>query len=276
MNMADTLRTNGARDSALRTLLHGLDVQGRVIGALILRELHTRYGRDNIGYLWVIAEPMTLAVAVAAMHAGSKTHFGLDVRPVPLALCGYGVFILFRSIVNRSESTLHANQPLLYHRNVTIFDMLFARAVLEFGATVAMLATLISGACLLGLADPPTRPLVFLAGLVLMLWFSFALSLLVCSACHASRLAERLLHPVTYLLMPLSGAFFMLKWIPQPYRGWLAWFPMAQIFELIRHGQFASADDRYVNLPYVMGWCLLLTYFGLLAIRITRRHIHLH
>jgi capsular polysaccharide transport system permease protein len=272
MSLTDTRPTN----AGVRGLLRGLDVQRRVVAALILRELHTRYGRENIGYLWVIAEPMTLAVAVAALHAGSKSHFGLDVRPVPLALCGYGVFILFRSIITRAESTLQANQPLLYHRSVTIFDMLLARAVLEFAATVAMLTILIAGACLLGLADPPARPLAMLGGLVLMLWFAFALSLLICSACHASRLAERLLHPATYLLMPLSGAFFMLKWIPEPYRGWLSWFPMAQIFELIRHGQFESADDRYVNLPYVMGWCLLLTYFGLLAIRITRRHIHLH
>ena len=36
-----------------------LATQFRVIGALILRELHTRYGRENIGYLWMIGEPMT-------------------------------------------------------------------------------------------------------------------------------------------------------------------------------------------------------------------------
>ena len=52
-------------------LLDALGVQMNVIGALIMRELHTRFGRDNIGYLWVFAEPMLLAIAVAAMHAGN-------------------------------------------------------------------------------------------------------------------------------------------------------------------------------------------------------------
>jgi capsular polysaccharide transport system permease protein len=34
-------------------LWRALDVQRRVIGALIMRELHTRFGRDNIGYAWI-------------------------------------------------------------------------------------------------------------------------------------------------------------------------------------------------------------------------------
>jgi capsular polysaccharide transport system permease protein len=108
-----------------------------------------------------------------------------------------------------------------------------------------------------------------------MLWFSFAVSMLVCAGTHVSHLVARVLHPLTYLLMPLSGAFFMLKWIPQPYRGWLGWFPMTQIFELVRTGQFASVESPYFDIPYIVGCCLLLTFFGLATIRITRRNIQL-
>ena len=45
----------------------GLRIQARVIGALMMRELHTRYGRENIGYLWLILEPMFLATAVGLL-----------------------------------------------------------------------------------------------------------------------------------------------------------------------------------------------------------------
>ncbi len=253
----------------------GLELQAHVIGALILRELHTRFGRDNIGYLWIIAEPMLLAGVVAGMHTGSSNHVILGVRPIPLALSGYCGFMVFRSIVTRAEATLHSNQPLLYHRAVTIFDMLFARAVLEFIATSAAFIILLAGAVALDIADVPVRPLVMLGAMVLLLWWSFAISLLVCAGCHASRLVERLLHPATYLMMPLSGAFFALKWIPEPYRTWLYWFPMVQIFELLRYGQFEDLDDRYVDLFYIIGWCLILTFIGQVSIKITRRHVHL-
>jgi capsular polysaccharide transport system permease protein len=256
-------------------LWRGLAVQAHVIGALILRELHTRYGRENIGYLWVIGEPLILAAAVAALHAGAKTHYGLNLRPVPFSIVGYCVFILFRSIILRAETTLLSNQPLLYHRMVGIFDMLVARAALEGAATVCALAILLAGACALGLAEPPAQLLLLIAAIALMLWFAFGLSLLVCAATHVSPLAARLIHPITYLLMPLSGAFYMLSWIPQPFRGWLAWFPLTQIFELARAGQFASAKTTYVDAPYLVAWCLALSFFGLAAIRITRRRIHL-
>jgi capsular polysaccharide transport system permease protein len=254
----------------------GLVNQAHVIGALILRELHTRYGRDNIGYLWVVAEPMLLASAVASIHAGTRSHYGSDVRIVPFALGGYCVFILFRGIITRAESTLEANRPLLYHRMVTIFDMLFARAVLEGASTTCAFAILMAGACALGLADPPANLLTLLLATVLMLWFSWAISMLICAGTHASHVVARLVHPLTYILMPISGAFFMLKWIPNPYRSWLAWSPMTQIFEMLREGQFTTFESPYVNPPYIVGWCLALTFAGLAALRVTRRGIHLH
>lgn len=263
------------RPLSLSEFLSGLELQGHVIGALILRELHTRFGRNNIGFLWFLAEPLMLAAAVAAMHTGAHANTNIDVQPVALGLIGYVGFMLFRSIVSRAESTLHSNQPLLYHRAVTIFDMLLARAVLDFAATISAMALLLAGGWLAGLWDLPARPLSMLIAMLLMLWWSFALSLLICSACHASALVERLLHPVIYLMMPLSGGFFVLKWIPDPYRTWLWWFPMVQIFELLRFGNFRSLDDRYVDMPYIIGSCLVLTFLGLASIRITRRHVHL-
>jgi len=75
--------------------------------------------------------------------------------------------------------------------------------------------------------------------------------------------------------MPICGAFYILKWLPEPYRTWMSWFPMTQIFEMARYGQFESLDDHYVNINYIIGWCLVLTYIGMLSIKIIRRHVHL-
>jgi capsular polysaccharide transport system permease protein len=261
--------------TALAQLREGFDVQLRVIGALIMRELHTRFGRDNIGYLWMFAEPMILASAVAVLHIFGHGQNTVGVDPVPFTLGGYCGFMIFRSIVSRAEAVLHANQPLLYHRTVTIFDMLVARALLEGASTTLAFAILIGGTVALGMGPVPGRPLTLLIALVLMVWFSFALSLLVCAGSHASNLVPRLVHPATYIAMPVTGGFFLLKWIPEPYRTWLSWSPMNLIFELVHMGQFASYDSPYINYPYLIGWCLALTYLGLVAINITRRHIQL-
>lgn len=251
-------------------------MQMRVVGALLMRELHTRYGRDNVGYLWMILEPMLLAAAVSTMHANEKIRFASDIRPVPFAIVGYSSFIIFRGIFTRAEGALESNMPLLYHRMVTIFDILLSRALLESaGASVTMIILLLF-ATSLGVADLPYRPLDLLLGIFLMTWFSFAASMLCCAITHESRLAERLVHPFTYILMPLAGTFYMLKWIPEPYRSYLWYLPLVQIFEQTRYGEFETATNDYVSLVYVIGCCLFMTWTGMLALRVTRRHVHLH
>lgn len=260
------------------SLLEALDIQRCVIGALVLRELHTRYGRDNIGYLWLMAEPLLLAGAVALIHMGptSGGHYGPDLRPVPFTLVGYCTFIIFRSIVSRAESALTANQTLLFHRVVTIFDMLVARAVLEVLSSLSALAILLAGAVAAGLADPPAEPLLLLAGIGFLSWMSFGLSLSICTATYFSKAVAKFIHPVVYILMPLSGAFFLLKWIPEPYRTWLSWSPLNQTFEMIHSGQFRSVDSPYYDPLYLTVWCMGLTLIGLASLRVLRRHVHLN
>ena len=259
-----------------RGFWRGLKVQGDVIGALLMRELHTRYGRENVGYLWIFLEPMTLAGAVALLHIKSGSSHETGIGPIPFTILGYTLFIMFRGMVTRAEGTLEANMPLLYHRRVTIFDMMFSRALLEGASTFVTFLVLIGFVTIIGMASMPERPLELLIGVLLMFWFSFAVSLLICAWTHDNRLVARFVHPITYILMPLSGAFYQLIWIPEPYRSWLTWFPMTTTFELLRYGQFRSAKDTFVDIPYIVGCCLVLTYAGMVSIRATLRRVHLH
>ncbi|MBA4760699.1 ABC transporter permease [Sphingomonas sp.] len=252
-----------------------LRVQGNVIGALILRELHTRFGRANIGYLWLFAEPMLLAVAVALLHTNHDLPIAGGIRPIPFAIAGYGLFILFRSVVSRAETVIEANRPLLHHRPVTIPDMLIARMVLEAVSTIVMLIVLLGGAWALGLADPLARPEAFAGAVALMCWFAFGLSMLVTAASHQSPVVGRLVHPLLYLSMPLSGAFFALSWFPQGVRDLLVWVPTVHIFELLKVGQFEAFESRWIDLPYVIGWCGALTLLGLLGLKHLRARIEL-
>jgi capsular polysaccharide transport system permease protein len=258
-------------------ILDGLDAQRHVIGALVMRELHTRYGRDNIGSLWMLLEPLLLAVAVALLHVGSGSsgHQSTGVQIVPFTLTGYCVFMIFRSVITRAETAIEANRPLLFHRMVTLFDLLLARALLELIATAGTLALLLALAVLAGLGDPPARPLRLMAGIMLLGWFSFALSMGIAAGAHFSKVFCKLVHPATYIVMPLSGAFFLLIWIPLPYRSWLTWSPLNLIFEMVHSGVFESYDSPYLDAAYVVGWCMALTILGLFLLRILRRHVHL-
>lgn len=259
--------------SEWRRLLDGLDVQANVIGALLMRELHTRYGRDNIGYAWLLVEPMTLAIAVSALHFGQSGHGGI--LPVPFTIGGYCMFMVFRAVIGRAESTIDPNKPLLYHRMVTLFDMMVARVMLEAASSLVAMIVLLGGAWAFGLAQKPHEPLMMLAAFGYMVWFSFALAMPVCAACYMSKAVPKFVHPIVYILMPISGTFFLLAWIPEPYRTWLSWFPLNQIFEMYHSAHFASVDSPYYSATYLTGWCLALTLVGLVSLRLVRTHIHL-
>ena len=128
-----------------------------------MRELHTRYGRENIGYLWLIGEPLIFGSVIALLHTGQTSHEG-DINPVAFTVTGYAVFIIFRTIVNRSDGALAANRPLLYHRMVTILDITVARALLELAGTVTAFLILLLTVTGVGYADMPPRPLYLALG----------------------------------------------------------------------------------------------------------------
>lgn len=257
------------------SFLSALIIQSRVVGAVLMREVHTRYGRENIGYLWMFAEPMILASVMALLHSSGHTAYGSDIKPLAFTVLGYTTFIMFRQIVNRSEGIVEASAVLLYHRMITIFDVIFARALLEAAGTFTtylILSALLWG---IGLMALPARPLYLFLGIAAMFWCSWSQSMIISSVTHDNRTLERMVHPYAYFMIPLSCAFVQVAWIPEPYRSVVLLFPLPHIFELCRYGQFNSANLKYFDGGYLIAVCAIQTWLGLVFISRCRKRLHL-
>lgn len=248
--------------------------QMNVVGALVLRELHTRFGRNNIGYLWMIGEPMMLAGVIGALHAFQPGHLGSTMPPVAFSMVGYCIFIIFRGIFNRAESIVESNLPLMYHRMVSVLNLSVARVVVEAAGCVTTFIILYSFVTLIGMGEVPARPLYAMFGIVLMIWISFALGLNVTAITFERPTLQRLVHPISYFMMPLSGAFFAVEWLPLSVQRAADWFPLVNIFEIVRYGMFEMASTQHIFPGYAIGWCAFFTYTGLLGIRRLRNRIH--
>jgi len=116
----------------MASLVKGWNIQARVIKALMLRELTTRFGRENIGFLWVMAEPLLFAVLVGLLWRAMKgpLEFGMDI--MAFVVSGYLPLVLFRSSFSRAVNSFTANGSLLYHRQIKILDLLLVRCIIEF------------------------------------------------------------------------------------------------------------------------------------------------
>jgi capsular polysaccharide transport system permease protein len=256
------------------TLLGALMTQGAVIRALSMRELQQRYGRENIGYLWVIGEPMMLASVVTVLHAAVAKGHTQETSPFTFMLTGYVIYCIFRNTFNRAESALHSSESLFYHGMITPLDIIFTKSIVETLGCVSALVFLQTVGIMVGVSEAPIRPTYLLGAIALFAWLSFALSLLVACYSYISPLVGRLSHPVSYFALPVSGAFITMSLLPKWTHPYMAWNPMMSVFEMARYGQFANASGQYIYTGYVSAVSTFFTFWGLLEIRRIRKRMH--
>src|SRR5689334_5920129 len=105
-----------------------------------MREIITRYGRDNIGFLWVFLEPMIFTLGVTALWYGTRLSHGSNLPIVAFAVTGYSSVLLWRNCANRASMAVPPNVGLLFHRNVRVLDLFVSRILLEIaGATISFI-----------------------------------------------------------------------------------------------------------------------------------------
>jgi capsular polysaccharide transport system permease protein len=112
------------------TFRQSLAIQRRVIWALLMREVITRFGRENIGVLWMVGEPMLFTLGVAALWTAAGMHHGSSLPIVAFAITGYSSVLMWRNTVGRCISGIQSNTGLLYHRNVRVIDVFVTRILL--------------------------------------------------------------------------------------------------------------------------------------------------
>jgi capsular polysaccharide transport system permease protein len=251
------------------TILHGIAVQRRVIGALLIREMQTRFGRDNIGYLWIFVEPLLLVSAISTIHSlsGQELRNGLPV--FIFYTVGYGPFFLFRSIATRAAHALTSNMTLLYHRQVTMLDVMIARNILEGMAVLTVLCSIMAVASWVTTFQPYSPAQMALA-MLLMFLFAFGLAMVIASLCGMVELLDRFVHPMTYLALPFSGAFTALDWLPPGMRDLLLMTPLAHIHEFMREATFGPVMTYHYDLAFVIGCIAGLNLIGLAGVRAAR------
>jgi ABC-type polysaccharide/polyol phosphate export permease len=242
-------------------------INRRVIGALLLRELITRYGRNNIGFLWLFVEPMLFTLAITDFWAATRSVHGSDIPIVAFALTGYSSMMMWRNLPNRCIGALKSNKPLLYHRRVRIIDVYMARIILEIiGASTSFVVLALAFYAMDWLAAPE-EALQVVGGWALLAWFGAGLALTVGALSERHDIIGKLWPPFSYILFPLSGVAFIVDALPPRMQEIVLWLPMLNALEYLREGWFGSSFRAHYDLGYVMLFNLALTFAGLSLVR---------
>lgn len=248
-------------------------IQLRVIGALLMREILTRYGRHNIGFLWLFAEPMMFTLGVTTLWTLTRATHGSSLPIVAFAVTGYSSVLLWRNMSGRCVNAVAPNAALMYHRNVKVIDIYASRLLLEAaGATISFITLTIIFVSI-GWMPPPADILKVVTGWVMLAWFGAALALVVGTLSERSEVIEKLWHPMSYILFPLSGAGFMVEWLPIQAQKFVLLLPMVHGVEILRGGYFGSTVRVHYDISYMAIVCLCLTFFGLVQEREVSRTV---
>lgn len=248
-------------------------IQARIIYALLMREILTRFGRHNIGFLWMFVEPMMFTLGVTALWTATNSLHGSNLPIAAFALTGYSSVLLWRNMPARCIGAIAPNLALMYHRNVKIMDVFAARLLLEAAGATISFVVLSTVFILIGLIEPPEDLLEVMQGWLMLAWFGSALGLLMGSLSEEYELVDKLWHPASYLLFPLSGAAFLVDALPVRAQEIILYLPMVHGVELVREGYFGSKVVAHYNMGYMALISSLLTLMALAQMRKVGRTI---
>lgn len=272
--MPDAINTfSYTENPAPSNLLNSAKVQLRVIKALILREMITRFGRHNIGFLWMFIEPMMFSIGITILWTFTGGHSKGTIPVAGFALTGYSAIVAWRNCVNRTSSSIGANKALLYHRMVTIFDIAISRAFLEWAAVTVSFLTLSLIFCELGLMNLPVDPLQVVIAWILLGWFVIVAGLIAVYLDERSEVFERVWHVAMYLTLPFTGTFSMVTWLPESAQTILLYSPMVNAVEMLREGYFGTGIKAQYSVSYLVGCNIVLTGTALLLLQRVKKII---
>ncbi|WP_333834452.1 ABC transporter permease [Rubrimonas sp.] len=247
-----------------------LELQLRVVFALILREMTTRFGRSAGGYLWAVLEPAGTVALLALVFSQIARHPPLGVDFALFFATGYVAFHCYMDISRNVSNAVRTNRALLTFPSVTMLDAIIARFLLQ------LLTTIFVGALILTVLVVTSRqPVALDLGAVLLAMGLAALLGLGVGALNCVLFAfsptwERVFNVVNRPLFLISGVFFIYEALPRAAQDVIWWNPLMHVTAIMRTGFYPFYEPSYPSVVYVGFFALAPLAVGMLLLRLAR------
>lgn len=247
----------------------------RIVGALILREIVTRYGREGLGFLWLVAEPLLFCFGVMGLWALIKPEYEHGVRVAPFVMTGYMCLLLFRHTVGYSAGALQANVGLLHHKRVRPLHIYISRSIMELAGGTGAFILVYSVLLLLNAVELPSNFLLLYYGWITLSALSTGFAMIFASLAIKYDVMERILPVVMYIQIPLSGAFIMVDWVPPRYQALYLLNPLPHTIEMVRAATFGEFVQTHYDPLYPAFWAAGMVFLGLLLLSQTQKYLEI-
>lgn len=261
-------------DGFIRRAKLGITTFVRVVFALMMREIKTRYAKSRLGYANAFVSPLLQkAFMLAGMIAlNRQPQYGTSL--FLFIWTGLAAFHSFSMIASKSMSSLNIPAGINFIPTVTLFDFFLARVILEF-LTVTLVS--IFGFVCIYLFDThqamPSNlgPLFAATGLLTM--FGMGVGMINAVIVHFFNSWKTLWSAFTVVLMFGSAVMRVLEFMPSQIRDLMLWNPIAHGVEYFRLAFYPTYPSYFLDVDYLANCSILAFLLGFIMIRVMRRRL---
>jgi ABC-type polysaccharide/polyol phosphate export permease len=260
----------------LRPLWRDFTVQRQAVGAIMMRELMTRWGRRNLGFAWLFCEPLVFALPVIAVWSYVRAPYEHGLPMVAFVWTGYMPVLIFRHVTGGAMSSIRSAAALLYHRRVTPLDLFIGRQGMEALGNLASVVVSFVILYMIGAIELPENYTLMFLGFIYTAWWALCVALILAVLSERYEWVGHIWAPIAYLYLFYAGFMFLADWLPARWRGAvLAVDPPLHCYEMIRSGLFGFRMHAHYDIAYLTFVLATLTAIGLWLMRDVRKHLEL-
>ncbi|MBO9440140.1 ABC transporter permease [Sulfitobacter sp. R18_2] len=239
----------------------------RSVGALVLREMSTRYGRRPGGYVWALIQPLGTIILLAFAFSLLQKSPPLGTSFLLFKATGMLVIQVFTGLGNSVGQSLSYSKALLFYPRVSWIDAVIARFLLNTLVLLCVVVIILSGIMIFeGIRTVLDWPKIIVSAAM-----TAALGLGVgCFNCYLFMrypVWQNIWGIVTAPLFLISGIVFLYEDLPLLAQKVLWYNPLLHLTGLLRDGFYPVYTPSYISLSYVGAWILIPMVTGLLLLR---------
>lgn len=240
---------------------------GRIVSALMLREMSTTYGRSPGGYVWAIMDPVAAVVLLSFGFSLLLRAPSLGTSFLLFYATGYLPFNLYNVVTNATARSIRFSRELLAYPGVTFVDAILARFILNMLTQLVVFMIVIFGIFAIidtiAVLDFPR----ILHALVLAAMLGLGLGTLNAFLFEWFPAWMQIWSIISRPLFLASGIFYIFEDLPRAAQDLLWYNPLLHVTGVMRAGFYPSYRAAYASTLFVMAISLVTLALGLMLLR---------
>lgn len=243
--------------------MYHLKTHCRVVAALIVREMSTRFGGRPGGYIWALLEPAAY-IGLLTIIFGGISHTPALGTSFPLFFAtGFLAFQFYNGTASYVMGAVASNKAMLQYPNVAPFDTVVARFLLQ-SATMTIVAIVVLTTIeetSLDAIQVNWVHVINAIGAASLLGIGISLVNIVLFIRY--RLYESIYGILARPLFMLTGVFYVPEMLPSPFRNILLLNPLVHVVTEFRRGFYPEYRAIGLDMNYVYTFGSILFMAGL-------------